>query len=437
MKNLDRALQALLILAGAATLGSSLGACKWTDFDDLKDEAWVTATPKPDNGSTNWAVAIAPGKRTTGPNDGGKLAVIGTAESIYNEIEYTATGGSKIAGNQQELNNQFGIGNLEPQPILLADPTTDDIALVTKSGTQQVVVLRGTSGDLNPHQVFGPDSADAATYMIAPAVDGGATPQPAQPLVASQDKVYGTFYSPPEQPFQQPKCQLVDGATPVQVRALGTVRLAPANLTDDVVVWSSTGNLYIYAGGVFDGARAPTVCPDLSPADTDNTGTAAPGALLAGPFAVGFTPSVGSQIHVFGGHFAILQGHNDSTGGFLALVDLATMTLVGPPHTEDGLKTATMFELGGVPHVVAGYPLAVVDGVTSGQVLVFKLDTASGISASPIETLHDAQPDDSQTFGRAVTVFQFNGKPVIAVAADNEAFAYFRLNSYADTRQGR
>ncbi len=413
------------------------GACKWTEFDDLKDEAWVRANSKPDNGSTNWGVAIAPGKRTTGSTDGGKLAVIGTAEAIYNEIEYQPNGGSKIAGNQQELNTQFGIGNLEPQPILLADPTTDDIALITKGGAQQVVVLRGTSGDLNPIQVFGPDTADAATYMVAPGVDGSGTAQPAQPLVASQDKVFGTFFTPPEQPFNQPKCQLVDGATPIQVRALGTVRLVPADTTDDVVVWSSTGNLYIFDGGVFDGARAPGVCPDPNPGDTDNTGISAAGAILSPILAVGFNPSVGSQIHVFGGHFAILQGHNDTNGGFLALVDLATMTLVGAPHTEDGLKTATVFDLNGTTHIVAGYPLAVVDGVTSGQALVFPVNTSSGIGASPVETLHDAQPDDSQSFGRAVTVIPFNGKPVIVISADNEVFAYFRTNSYDDTRQGR
>ena len=154
---------------------ASLGACKWSEFDDLKDEAWVSATTKPDNGSTNWGVAIARGARAGDP---AKLAVIGTAESLYNEIEFRADGGAKIAGNEQKLNAQFGIGNLEAQPILLADPTSDDIALVTKSGASQVVVLRGTSGDLNPHQIFGPDTADAATYMVAPSVDGSPAPGP-------------------------------------------------------------------------------------------------------------------------------------------------------------------------------------------------------------------------------------------------------------------
>ena len=50
-------------------------------------------------------------------------------------------------------------------------------------------------------------------------------------------------------------------------------------------------------------------------------------------------------------------------------------------------------------------------------------------------TLHDAQPESDQQFGRAVAVTEINGQPAIAVGADNEVFLYFRTALYDDVRQ--
>lgn len=404
-------------------------ACKWTDFDDLREEAWVTATQKPDNGSSNWGVAIQ--RTAQSAASGGGIAVVGTAEAIYNEIGYSATGGAKI-GTEQELNDQFGIGNLEPQPILIANPTSDEIALVTKSGAQQVVVLSGAAGDLTPHQVFGPDSADAAVYMIAPGIDNGAAAQPAQPIVASANVLFGTFFTPPEQPFIQVKCELVEGATPVAIRALGAVHLGGAAV-DEVVVWAATGTLYRINGEVFNGARSNGVCPEGPTAGVGRFDTTGKPQL-----AVAFNPGIGSQVLVFGDRFALLQGHTDANEGFLGLVDLMTMTLIGAPQTDGGLKTAALHEAGGAVSVIAGYPQATVEGVDSGEARVYTIDTGSGIDAAPIEVLRDASPEDGQSYGRAVASFAFNGERVIAVAGDNEVFAYFRTSMlYGDARQGR
>lgn len=427
---------------GAALLGP---ACKWTDFDDLSDSAWVNATEKPDSDSANWGVAIQRGKRT----GDARLVVIGASEALYSEMNYTGNGGVSIAEGRLNLNNQFGIGNVDQQPLLLADPATDEVALVTKSGSASIAVLRGLNGNITVHQVFGPERPDAATYMIAPGLDGAATPQGSQPLVAQDDKVFGTFFTPPTG-FQQVKCKLVDtaGTTSTNVRALGAIRgldpLNPAKATDDVVVWSATGKLFLYDGGIFDGARAganPSLgpCPDLTPADGDNTGTAKPIAGFDGlDVGIGFAPSATSQILVLDGQFLLLQGHDDAGKGFLALYDLKNKTPVGSPHTENNLRIADTFATNTTRYVVAGYPQNVVDGTAAGQVLVYKVDTATGIAAAPDAALSDAQPESNQAFGRGVAIVPFNGKPIIAVAADNEVFTYFRLDPlYADTRQGR
>nr|MDQ3341923.1 hypothetical protein [Myxococcota bacterium] len=129
--------------------------------------------------------------------------------------------------------------------------------------------------------------------------------------------------------------------------------------------------------------------------------------------------------------------HGDGSTGFLALVNLTTMQLVGTPRTENGIKTAALMVLGGKRYVVAGYPDAIVDGNTgAGQVQVLEVDTATGIGNS-VMTLHDAQPEGNQKFGRSVAVMPFDGKPLIVVAADNEVFTYFRTNLYEETRAGR
>ena len=59
-------MRAMMWMAATTLAAGSLGACKWTEFDDLRDEAWVHATEKPDGSkSSNWGVAIVRGKATS------------------------------------------------------------------------------------------------------------------------------------------------------------------------------------------------------------------------------------------------------------------------------------------------------------------------------------------------------------------------------------
>ena len=401
-----------------------LGACSWGKFDDLRDEAWVRAVENPDDDSANWAVAIQRGNRES--TSGGRLAVFGSSQTLFNELLYKADGSVEVSSNQQKLNSQFGIGNLDPQPIVLADPATDDIALITKSGGASIAVLHGTNGQLAVTPIFGPDIPEAATFMVAPGFGALPSPQPAQPLVSKGDEVFGAFYTPPEPNFQQPKCKLMNGADAVTIRALGTYRPAAA-MTDDVIVWSGAGELLIYPSDVFNGTRG-TVCA---------------GGTVATPTAAvdtGFSPGLGSQILAVDGRHVVLQGHSDGGAGFLALYDLEAVggpAIVGPPRTDAGIAIATMLDLGTEQLVVVGYPGARIDGVASGQVQAFTVSTSTGISTNPVVTLYDAQPDEDQSFGRGVAAMRFNGRNIIVVAANNEVFAYYRTAVYDDARMGR
>jgi hypothetical protein len=408
-----------------AILFVGLAACSWTEFDDIKDTTWVTSTEKPSNDSSNWALAI---QRGQAEGVGGRLAVMGANQSLYTELVVDASGSVKDANVDLQLNSQFGVGNLDPQPILIADPAdnSNDIALVTPSGATSIAVLKGTAGQLTLHQVFGPITVDAATWMVpsAPAM------QVSQTLVAEMDKVYGTFFAGPPNP--QPSCKLHDETNAaVMIRALGAIPRMQGDGLSNVLVWSSTGKLLRYPPDVFNGATGTL-------AGACTTGVAAGmNAVTTTPFM----PGKGSQILTFeadGGRFAVLQGHTDSGQGYLALYDVQAMALVGSARSDLGLKQAALMELDGKRYVVAGFPGAIVDGTSgAGQVLVFEVSTTAGIGGAPVLTLSDAEPEGNQQFGRSVAVMPFGGKPLIVVAADNEIFTYFRTQLYAETRPGR
>jgi hypothetical protein len=407
----------ILALAAGAT------GCKWTEFDDLEGDTWVTATDKPNGDSTDYGIAMTRGQRGS---NGGKLVVIGAGQAQYTELVYSPDGSADLAPTAQKLNAQFGIGNLDHQPILIADPASDEVSLVVNSGGQSIAVLTGAGG-LVARQVFGPMDPEAATYLVPPPNTVQAAP-PSQVLVSSMDKVYGTFAA--NSPTPQPSCALVDeAAMPVRVRGLGSARFAPST-SDDVLVWGDlgTGNakLYVYPGSVFAGCVTPEA-PIAGWTSAETT----------------FSPAKGSHIVMIGSTHALLVGHKElgNTDSYLALFRIdstaQTITMVGGAVTIPDLRTAAIYEKGTTRYVVAGYPTTVVDGVKSGRVLVFPLDLTTGIGDMPAMTLYDPSADGEQQFGRAVAVIPFNGEPVIAVGADNEIFMYFRTALYDETRTGR
>lgn len=418
----------LLFVAGAALLAP---ACKWTEFDDLEKETWVHTITKPSGDSADFGMAIQRGARAS--TSGGKLVAMGSAEVVFSEITFASNGSATVSPGQN-LSDQFGISNLELQPILLADPATNEVALVMEGVGNQITVFRG-EGSLNVVQVFGAQRPDAATFMTPPARLDVTDAQVSQPLIASGDTVLGAHYPMALNP--QPRCQLLDeNGMAVQIRGLGAVKLADTADTDphDVVVWTGAGQLLLYPGGVFHGSapRGPCMSDQHGPMATTT------------PVQTGFQPGRGSQIVMLEERFALLVGRQDigDSDSFIALYDLRAMNggsfepvLLGNPVTTPDLRTATVLDDGSQKYVVAGYPNATFDGVRAGHVLLYPFDTSVGIDSTPAMTLHDAQPESDQQFGRAVAVTEINGHPAIAVGADNEVFVYFRTALYDDVRQ--
>jgi hypothetical protein len=435
---------------------ASLGACAWTEFDDLRDEAWVVAITKPeDSDATNWGVAMVRGKQTSAT--GGTLAVFGTAPSRQHETTFDFKGSATLL--EQDLGD-LGIANLAIEPIVIEDPTSDNFAVVTQGSSMQVVVGAGQGVNLQQTVVNDAGIVDAAVYIVAPQIDTDQArsttrmAQVAQPLIASGDRLYGTYFNAPNPQFQQVHCQLVFNGTPVQARAVGAVRIDPAASTDDIAVWGDDGNMYILDGHIFNGHRAgalggtyPTdyLCPSTGP--TDVNGVIDPRAVLTvaeiptlvtNPTPVNFTvgANTAAQIIKIDDTHSLLQGHGQNDG-FMVLWDWSTNTAVGQAVAEPGLKSATVFTNDAGTFVVAGYPGAIVDGVAAGKVQIYAIDVATGIDTVAREELRDAQPEDGQQFGRSVAAFAFNDTQVFAVGASNEIFIYFRTREViaTETRQ--
>lgn len=424
-------MRAMMLLAAWA----SLGACKWTDFDDLEDQTWVDSTKKPNLKSSDYGIAIQRGADAGESGAGGTLAVLGAGPGTYSELAYDAAGSASLKTNSLLLSAQ-GIMTLDAPPIWLASPGSSEVALVTTGDASSIAVAAGTH-TLEVHQLFVGNTTlgsavaisstpDAATYMQPAPFPAVATPPGPEPLVAVGDVVLGTVYGLPGA-SRQPACRLTDGTSPIQVRALGAVR---NGATDDVLVWNGAdGKLLRYSGSVFNGCA-----------------TAAPLAATAAADAPGFRPGHGSQILTIDDTHVLLAGQQDLAQGsasFLQVYDSTALTPVGNPVAIDGMRAAAILETPGRTYAVAGYPRATVDGKTGGQVLVFSI-TAQGIDpAVPVATLRDAQPENDELFGRSVAVVPYSGEQVIAVAADNEIFVYFRANLndgtalYDETRQGR
>jgi hypothetical protein len=297
-------------------------------------------------------------------------------------------------------------------------------------------VLHGNE-NLVDRQIFGPRQAFAATYMIAPVPAGGVTPS--YPIVAAgPDETSSALFPGPfvGYPNPPPKCNVKkDDGGDVNIRAVGAA-FVTSTTYHDIVVWSAAGDLLVYDGNIFSAQNGPS-CPGSA-----TEGSQVP--LVAKPtVSTGFQPARGSQIVMYQDRYAILIGHKGITNSdaYLAIWDIGGPTgspvQVGATISVPGLRTAAVLENGADKYIVAGYPGDTIDGVKSGRVQVYPFNLTEGLNAESVLTLHDATPESEQQFGRAIAVTEFNGTPVIAVAADNEVFFYFRTALYGETREGK
>ncbi|NVB82117.1 MAG: hypothetical protein HOV81_27295 [Kofleriaceae bacterium] len=371
-------------LYAALALAGLTGGCKWTDFDDLADQTWVRSTEKPSIGSTDYATAIV--GVSTG-SSGGQLAVISNDTPNYSLLDYTAEGSADVGANPQKLGQHF-IATLSEPPIFITDGN-GKIALVERAiDAGNIAVVTGPANavvDSPFSSAFNPDSAAFAGANLE--VAAGAT-----------------IYT------------LTGTGAPTACASSDTTFRAAAMASDGTTLftWSSAGVF----GGIPVSALAPCVSGSLP-----NVGSTYE--------TTGFMPGTGAKIHLVG-KYAILAAHAGSSRmGQVFVVDTSNMSLVGSALNVDGLRSSTVGVFDGKTYLALGVPDRAVDGVVSGQVDVYELDTTTGmLGAAPALVLNDAQADSGELFGRTVTTMQFNGQSILVVGANNEVFAYYKTSLY-------
>jgi hypothetical protein len=391
-----------LLAALAAT--SLLGACKWTDFDDLEDTTWVRSTQDPEIGSSDYPVAIA---GVSSGTSGGTLAVVSDDISKYSLIEYSSAGDASVNTAQAISLGGQQIGAVSDTPVFVTDPA-GRIALVERS----------SNGGGNFAVFFGSATAPAglefaATTQPAPTPDAAVF----VPNGANFDLVFAagnSIYTLASTGGTPVACMGMDNNNmPLQVAALdhdGT----------NLWVWTKSGSLISYP------LSALTPC---------NGGTLpAPGATSFTPTG-GFMPSAGARAHVVGA-FAILSGRpSGASAGSVFVVNLSNLTQVGSTLMIEGLRTTTIATFGSETYLVTGVPARNVDGVPAGEVDLHRFEMVAGaLDALPALSLHDSDPESGQLFGRALAMMNFNGSPILVVGAKAEILAYYRTALYEDRR---
>jgi hypothetical protein len=353
-----------------------VGACKWTDFDDLADKTWVHASDKPDIGSTDYGIAIV--GVSTG-SQGGQLAVLSNDTPNYSTLDYTPDGDAAVGPNNQKLGIHF-IASLSDPPILITDGA-GKIAIVERAiDAGNIAVVLGTATTVNDAPFPSMATPDAATFA------GGNV------IIAAGSTMY-----------------TVTGTTAPMMCSLADTAFHAAALASDgttLYIWSQTGAFY----------SVPVASPCAA---AGNTFT-----------AMSFMPANGAKIHLVGTH-AVLAGHAmSSTAGQVIVVDTTTMTQVGTTLTVDGLRSSTVGHYGGMDYVAVGIPSRIVDAQTAGQVELHALGTDGTLASSAALVLNDAQPDADQQFGRQVATMKFNGQEILVVGTKTEIFAYYKTALY-------
>jgi hypothetical protein len=362
----------------------SFPGCAWSEFDDLAETTWVRSTSEPNIGSRNYGIAIV--GVTTSPS-GGLLGVISDDTPDYSTIEYAADGKDSIGSNDVKL-GQHRIAVLTDPPLF----TTDGMGKIA-------IAERSTTGG-NIAVVFGSATAPAGIEFAAPASPDAVTFVGADIVVAAGN----TFYT--LQATGQIPCASMD-------TTFGVAAMAMDNATSTLWVWSKAG--------AFFGIPMSSLTP------CNGGMLPAPGSVF---MTTGLMPATGARVHVVG-NYAILTAHPPTSRlGQVFVIDLSTVNQTDM-MTIEGLRSSTLATFGTTTHLVVGVPDRPVNGVVSGQVDVYALDTTTGmLGDTPVLQLNDAQPDSGQLFGRAVTTMKFNDKQILVIAANSEVFAYYKTALY-------
>lgn len=412
-----------LMIVGLALLPAA--GCDWRKFDDLADTAWVKSSGSPGGlNAGEWGVGLAYGN---GSGDGVTFVAAGQRPDGVGTIVYDARG--EHSGNGI-LAAETGVTNLDALPLrppMAGDPDQGAVALGMSTGGDsggQVIVFDTAGPALLTSYAVGATGIDA---LATGAVNEDVAREGTVDLVVvnqNQLTVIGNYIATVATDRSQNTCQL--GAERGYSVAIGELGSFPES---EIAVGMGSANQDGAAGSVM-------LLPAATVVTANGVNCADTGVPQVLP-APGGEPSFGDQIVIAdldGSGASDLAVSAPGANRVYVWLDLdltAIIADVPPSATIDGPSGSGRFgealaagDFDGTAgaELLVGDGAATVDGnANAGRAWIIEGDFTT------LHELGDARPEAEQRFGRAVAVGKFGGTvDVIAVAAHNEVFTYFR-----------
>jgi hypothetical protein len=443
-------------ILGCVALGA--GACNWSIYDELADEAWVDRVTTPDATDSRLygAALVSPPSRTPGAS----AFVIGTARASLSTLSYDDEG-KRLPVNAVDPRTPLAFAGFPDRPALAGDPDSDRVAFTIVMGnnvdpTRVVVFDARTLENVKMVQLNDLTEVDGTERLniYAEGINFGTLPGFGMDTIKELVVARG-----PQLVLIQDYSE-ADSGTTFAVKGCRTgadwsYAGLIANVIDDAVhpgpeVLIATGEelrnedsaIHIYDPALItmpyaDEAACP---PSLIPPIVSTEGAGDLGARLVAaqfpdvvdpdPLAalddlVYSAPSLNKVFVRFGGGTATEIAAADAGSDF-----------------GDVIVVADLLDDDGVPELIIGAPRSDPEGVSNGgSVYIYRFVATPAPSFVLALRLYPASPAEEERFGRSVAVAPFGAtgtKKVLMVGAEGAVFTYFRTSvDDDDVRLGR
>lgn len=443
----------------ASTLGASLslglGACNFSEFDDLAEEAWVDRVESPSATSSRQygEALVATPLREAGTN----VVVLGKFRASLSLLQYDDEGVRQPI-TAVDPRPTLSFSTFSDNPALAADRDSERIAFAVVQGDNidptRVAVYDGRDisspfksvilseqllvGGQRLHNInaggitftdlpgFGEDTEDEIALTRGPQV---ALIQDYAVSEADTDTTYavkGCLHGDdddwgfgvaiadvlPDDEHAGPEIVVGTGAQ-LRTGSSRVLIIDPASVTPEsgactiLETISSTedpGDL----GAVVTQAQFPDVADEAPGAELDDL--------------IYSAPTINKVFVRFGGGGGVEINPGEDGADF-----------------GDSIATGDL-DSDGIPELIIGAPRSDPDGVTNGgSVYVYKFRSTPSLGFDLVETLHPGEPVNEERYGKSVAVAPFGtgDRNVLVVGAEGEVFTYFRTSLYSDVRAGR
>lgn len=442
---------------GTAVVCALGGACNWSTFDELADEAWVDRVEKPGaTDSRQYGVALV---SPPSPNAGAHAFVLGKSRASLSTLSYDDEG-KRLAVNAIDPRQSLSFAAFPERPALAGDPDSDRVAFTVVRGenvdpTGVAVYDARTLENLKSVVLNAQAEVDGVmrVNIYAEGINFGTVPGFGMDTIKELAVARG-----PQLVIIQDYSE-ADSGTTFAVKGCNTgadwsYATIIANVIDDTV---HAGPEILIATGEErrDGASEILVLDPTAITDPYEMGTACPTGVVASivsgegamdlgsrlvaaqfpdvvdpdPLAplddlIYSAPSLNKVFVRFGGGAAVEITPGDSGSDF-----------------GDAITVADLFDGDGIPELIIGAPRSDPEGIANGgSVYIYRFHAAPTPGFDLAMRLHPAEPADEERFGKSVTVAPFGltgSKKVLMVGAEGEVFTYFRTSETDDVRVGR